>query len=128
MPTRGDPYACSCGEGRLRPAYINGDVPVLACHLCGRYIEPDVAHPGGDDQWRADVLAMCPPGTGDPEEDRAWAPYQAEMVRQLADPLNDRPPETQWPEDFGLTYDDGLTVRANLRQRLLALATEIEES
>lgn len=52
--------------------------------------------------------------------------YEAEIVRQLADQMTDRPGEAQWPEDFGLTLEEGLVRRDALRVRLLALADQIE--
>lgn len=71
MPSlRSDPYAC-CPEGYLRPAWYGGDrtSPILGCTACGEVVPPDPDYPGADPEWRAAALEVCPPGTGDPEED-----------------------------------------------------------
>lgn len=93
MPKHSDPYAC-CDEGRLRPAYAGGDetMPVLGCTLCGEYIEPDPDYPGADPEWRAAALKVCPPGTGDPEENLS----ESDLYDPDSDPLPDGP-DPDWP-------------------------------
>jgi hypothetical protein len=91
MNGRLDPYAC-CTEGRLRPAW-SGMTPVLGCTACGETIEPDPNHPdAGTGAWYEAALAMCPPGTGDPEEDRA----ESDLYDVDAPPLPDGP-DPNWP-------------------------------